>query len=101
MKLINYNYGGPDEFNCWMRGKIVMSANEWRDVQIHLMKSSTIKKLWNLDILRKDMERTVKTKDGFLVSVRTTATDEIVRHFKPVNANRYKRQNYMIHVLAA
>lgn len=112
MKLINYNYGaalnstGKPYDSTWYRGKISVSRNEWRDIQLYLFNPAVLAKLAaqrgtpsSIGImLREDMERKTPTRDGFRVGIRTSATDAIVHHFKPTNARQYKRQNYFIEI---
>lgn len=110
MKLINYNYGGPQEFNCWIRGKILCTLNEWEQVKKHLRLTSTTRRLYPYSqqlrpkqartVLERDILRTVPTKRGYLVNIRVTATNEIITHFKPDNSAHYKRQNYMFEIIA-
>ena len=106
MKLTNYNYGGPQEFGCWIRGKIVVSLNEWYKIQRYLFSPTVLAKLGRDSgnalvsrMLQEDMERRVFTRKGFVVNIRVSATDAVIRRFKPQNARRYKRQNYMFHIL--
>lgn len=106
MKLINYNYGGPQEFNCWIRGKIIVSRNEWRQIQLYLFNPAVLAKLGRTHgvgfvgrMLREDMERKVKTSRGYLVNIRTSATHAVIAHFHPQNYRRYKLQNYMFEVI--
>ncbi len=111
MKLINYNYGAillPS--STWYRGKIEMSRNEWRDVQVYLFNPAVAAKIGRFmgssdtgaaRRMREDINNARKLKNGsLLLSVRVSATDAIVARFKPSNARRYKRQNYLIHVRA-
>lgn len=107
MKLINYNYGNIDKFSCVIRGKIIVSPNEWRDIQLFLFRKATLARLAlakNSHVngvmvgLAEDISRTIATRSGFLVNIRTSATKEVVKHFKPLNARSMKCQNYMFEI---
>lgn len=106
MQIINYNYGNISRFECVIRGKIVMSPHEWRIVRAHLMARTTLATLAhglsttptgaNRQISDR-ITRCILRKGVVHFSLGTTATDEIVRQFRPKGAV-YRRQNYMIEV---
>jgi len=98
MKLINYNYGDISKFNCYIRGKIIVSQKEWKAIKKYLLNPFTKVGAWLGDekyakkILKEDMQRIVDTKQGKLINIRVTATEKVVEKF---NLKRYKRNNYM------
>jgi len=99
MKLINYNYGYL--FDCVIEGKIVVSKREWAEIRTHLLRTTkwvdtnTYAPFYK-NLLREDMERGIKTKDGTLYNIRVSATQEVVRKW---GLEKYKRANYMFLVL--
>ena len=95
MKLINYNYGYNNTFNCSIHGKIIVSHKEWRDIIKYLF-NPMVKHcyLWK-DLLKQDITRGIQTKKGHLINIRVTATELIVKRF---NIKGYKRGNYSFFV---
>jgi hypothetical protein len=94
MKLINYNYGYYNEFDCSIHGKIIVSPKEWAEVKKWLKrkaKAINTKYLW-LDILQEDFARLIETKQGNLCNIRTTATNLIAKKY---GLKKYKHANYM------
>lgn len=91
MKLINYNYGYNNTFNCSIHGKIIVSHNEWQKILKYLFNPSVTKDNFYRKILRDDIFREIQTKEGHLLNIRVTATEQIVKKF---NLNGYKRGNY-------
>lgn len=94
MKLINYNYGYIDKFSCSIRGKIIVDKETWRELIKYLKRITRIGYL--RDLLKVDLNRTVKTKQGNLVNIRVFLTEKIVDKFHLKN---YKRANYMFLIL--
>lgn len=100
-KLINRLYG-YDEFECVIRGKIVMTREQFDTAIKHLMR--TRKWLDNSDnsrwyksaILARDLSRFVIEKKSRIYNVRLPATREIARMF---NLKNYKQVNYVIEVI--
>jgi len=98
MKLINYNYGYNNTFNCSIHGKIVMTPEEWQEA-LKYLKSAKVKKSflpsypWTNYNLLEDINRTIKTKWGHLINIRVPMTEKLVAHY---NLDNYKRGNYVI-----
>lgn len=44
MKVINYNYGYNNTFNCSIHGKIVVTFDEWRKAREYLTHPQVLKK---------------------------------------------------------
>lgn len=95
MKLINYNYGYNNTFNCSIHGKIIVSPQEWEQIKKYLFNPAVKHCYLFKDVLNQDMQRIIKVKDGFLCNIRTTATEFVVKRF---NIEKYKQGNYMFFV---
>lgn len=104
-KLIHNNYGY--QFDCSVRGKIKVSLREWIEMQLYLSKHNKelASKLYTtLDGARlqlaKDLDRRIEKSGAYLVNIRTTATDMLVKAFASqiINARRHKRVNYIFEV---
>ena len=96
MKLINYNYGYNNEFNCSIHGKIIVSKEEWDNIKRFLSRT----RKWVYDrgyvwfykrILKEDLKRFYKVKKGKLYNIRVDATSGVAKEFELDN---YKRGNY-------
>lgn len=96
MKVINYNYGYSNTFNCSIKGKIIVSPREWKKVLKYLFNPSVKIIDWDMHkrILREDLTRAVYTEAGQLYNIRVSATDRVMSHFKYSGAC-YHRQNYV------
>lgn len=96
IKLINYNYGYLNKFDCCIGGKIIVNKLEWKAIKKYLLNPFTrASYLWK-DILKEDFERKYKTKNGELVNIRVTATEKVIEKFGIENGRyNYKRNNYM------
>jgi hypothetical protein len=93
MKLINYNYGFNNTFNCSIHGKIKINYNEFKKIFEYLSNNNVkwgYKYLFNEDILN-----AIPIKGGYLFNIRVNATGLVVNHF---NILGYKRGNYMFEV---
>jgi hypothetical protein len=97
MKLINYNYGNINTFDCVIKGKIIVSKNEWKKCLNYLarVKPDTSYPFYKT-MVKEDVKRQIKTKKGYLVNIRIWATEKIVNHF---NLKRYKKNNYMFLII--
>lgn len=89
MKLINYNYGYNNTFNCSIHGKIIVNREEWKSITHYLL--NPFIKFEHKFLLKDDLQRYIKTKQGYLFNLRVTATEKVVNFF---NIKRYKRGNY-------
>lgn len=102
MKVINYNYGYNNTFNCCIHGKIRMSYPEWVEAREYLQKVSTLKKAagsneyWTStgNRLRNDLNRTIETKKAVLFNIRVTLTELLARKY----GLKIKRANYAIEI---
>lgn len=94
MKLINYKRGYLEKFDCVIHGTIRVNPMEYAQFVYYLNIPSV--KYDTKSHLKKDLERKINTKIGFLVNLRVSATERIVRHFK---IKGYKPGNYMIEVI--
>lgn len=97
MKIINYNYGYNNTFNCSIHGKIVVTEKEWQEI-LKYLKSAKVKKSflpsypWTNSMLLEDIKRIIPIKRGELVNIRVPMTEKIVDKY---NLKKYKRGNYM------
>lgn len=104
MKLINYNYGYIPAFSCSIHGKIMMTYDEWREVVKYLKSGAVSRSLIPSHygaraIFLQDIERQITMpKNSFAVNVRVPMTEKIVARY---NLPRYKRANYMLHIIPA
>lgn len=97
MKLINYNYGYYQQFNCSIHGKIVMTLKEWRDALKFLRRKKwSISSPWIARVLSEDISKHVPNKNSFLVNIRVPATEALVKRY---NLAGYKRANYMLQII--
>lgn len=87
MKLINYNRGYSNFFDCSIHGRIVVSNEEWGKIKKYVSRY-----LFDKD----DAIRFISTKKGRAYNIRTTATAKVINHF---NILGYKRGNYTFDVL--
>lgn len=102
MKIINYNYGYNNTFNCSIHGRIIVTRWEWRRIVNYLFHSRV--KIFDYDsdksILKQDLERNIETKKGKLFNIRVTATELAVKKFGfGHDGRRYKTGNYAFLVL--
>ena len=96
MKLINYDYGYINNFDCSIHGKIITTKEEWLRALKYLFHHKVKDYyLWK-DLLKEDITRAIHTKKGTLFNIRVTATEKIVDKF---NVKGYKRGNYMFMVV--
>ena len=92
MKLINYNYGYNNFFNCSIHGKIILNEEEWKAIIKYLFNPAVKSYCLFKNILKEDIDRYIVTKKGRLYNIRVTATEIVATKFK---LDRYKRGNYM------
>lgn len=101
MKLINYNYGYYNTFNCTIHGKIQMTEAEWREA-LKYLKSAKVKKSFlpsyphTNHMLLEDICRNVLAKKGYLINIRVSMTEKLVSKY---DLPRYKRGNYMLQII--
>jgi len=105
MRLINYKRGYNNTFNCSIDGTIEMNREKYDKMVSYLFNNAdTIRKdheYFNSQILKEDLARRVYIKNsrgvsqGFLINIRLSATDAVVKHF---NIKGHKRGNYQIRV---
>ena len=94
MKLINYKMGYNNTFDCSIHGTIKMSLKEYKKA-IKYLKNNSVK--WGYKyLLVEDLKRVIKLKNGFLVNIRVSATDKLVKKF---DLSNYKVGNYQILVV--
>jgi V8-like Glu-specific endopeptidase len=91
MKLINYNYGYNNTFNCSIHGRIVVNKIEWGKIVKYILNPLVTKDLFYRNMLKEDLNRLVFMDKGTLLNIRTTATEKVVDFF---NIKGYKRGNY-------
>jgi hypothetical protein len=94
MKIINYNRGYNNTFDCSIHGTIKMDKNEWATVYEWLMNGYQTEKFWK-QILTGDIKRRIDFKHTIFMNIRVSATEALVKHF---NLKNYKRGNYQIAV---
>lgn len=92
MKLINYNYGYYNIFNCSIHGKIIVTLQEWNAMKKYLFNPAVKHCYLYKDILKQDLNRFITTKQGKIYNIRVTATKKIVNKF---NITGYKPNNYI------
>jgi hypothetical protein len=96
MKIINYDYGYNNYFDCSIHGKIIMDKKEWGEAISFLLRGA---KRWLpsypyiKNILKEDIKRSISVKNGKLYNVRVSATEVIAEKY---NLKKYKRGNYVI-----
>ena len=105
MKIINYNRGYNDIFECSIHGTIKMNREEFdQAVKYLFMDSDRIRKdheYFNSKLLERDLARRIHIKNkrgisqGFFVNIRVSATEALVKHF---NLKGYKRGNYQLQI---
>ena len=103
MKVINYNYGYNNTFNCCIHGKVRMSGAEWIEVRKYLLKASTLKKAaianehWTSTSfrLRNDLNRTIETNKTVLFNIRVPLTELLAKKY----GLNIKRANYAIEII--
>jgi hypothetical protein len=97
MKLINYNYGYINHFDCVIKGKIIVSKKEWRNILAFLQrtKADTSYPFYKT-MVKQDSLRVIKTKFGDLCNIRVWATEKVVQHWR---LPKYKKVNYMFLIL--
>lgn len=94
MKIKNYKYGYNDTFNCSIHGTIEMTNTEFKKVKKYLFNP---KVQWGYkSMLTTDLNRIVKSRQGFLINIRVRPTEKIVDHFK---LKGYKRGNYALRII--
>ena len=92
MKLINYNYGYNNIFNCSIHGKLVVNKREWKNILKYLFNPAVKHCYLYKDKLKQDIKREIKTKAGSLINIRVIATEFAVKRF---NIKNYKCGNFM------
>jgi hypothetical protein len=95
MKLINYNYGYNNTFNCSIHGKIVVTKNEWSKIVKYLLHNKVTIFNWDFEkrILKDDLQRKKQLDNiNTWYNLRVSATDLVVWKF---NIKGYKRGNYV------
>lgn len=94
MKLINYDYGFSNTFNCSIHGKIIVSREEWDSIT-HYLKNPFVKYEHKF-LLKEDLLRAIKTiykgQLAWKFNIRVSATEKVVKFF---NIEGYKRGNYV------
>jgi len=102
MKLVNHiNNNYLYLFDCVVRGKIILTSEEWKK-SLKYLKSNKVKKQflpsypWTNTMLLEDIDNKLKVKDGYLINIRVPMTRILVDYLK---LNRYKQQNYVIMIL--
>lgn len=96
MKIINYNYGWCNKFNCCIRGKIIVSKLEWKKYRKYLLNPFTRDPYLFKNLLKEDFNNFYRGKEGLLISIRVAATTKVVEKFGTLKNNKmYKRNNYM------
>ena len=93
MKIINYNYGYNNDFDCSIHGKIVMTKKEWEKAKSYLLKA--VKDSFWKNLLKEDISRTIETKEGKLLNIRVPSTEKLVERFKTTGRN-YKQGRYIL-----
>ena len=100
MKIINYNYGYNNFFNCSIHGKIIMTQKELDKAVLFLLRGAKRwmpSSPWIKEVLKKDLERKVQDKKGYRINIRVPATEVLVEKFGL--QDKYKRGNYMLQVI--
>ena len=92
MRLINYDYGYNNTFNCSIHGKIIVTQREWKKIEKYVSNPSVTKDIFSRRMLNADIKRIVYTKTGTLLNLRVFATEKAVDKF---NIKGYKRGNYV------
>uniref|UniRef100_A0A6M3IWT1 Uncharacterized protein n=1 Tax=viral metagenome TaxID=1070528 RepID=A0A6M3IWT1_9ZZZZ len=92
MKLINYNYGYNNTFDCSIHGKIIVNKVEWKAILKYLFNPAVTSYYLYKHLLKEDITRLIETKKGKLCNIRVAATEKAVNKF---NIKKYKRGNYM------
>lgn len=95
MKLINYNYGFVQRFECCIRGKIVVTKKEWEKI-IAFCRSKLLESNYTGLTFEKDIRRQVHSIEGELYNIRVEATEWVIKKWK---LPKYRRANYMFLVL--
>lgn len=100
MKLINYNYGYNNTFNCSIHGKIIVTPREWKRAIAFLKRTRKWARAYThvdtyKQLLKEDLERKIEVKKGYYVNIRVPATQGIAEKFK---LDKYKRANYVFFV---
>ena len=105
MKLINYKRGYNNTFDCSIHGTIKMNREEFDNAIEYLFNDADrIRKehsYFSSELLKDDVARRIHIKNsrgisqGFLINIRVSATEALVKHF---NVKGYKRNNYQIEV---
>lgn len=103
MKLINYKRGYNNTFACSIHGTIKMNREEF-DNLVTFLYTDAIRSdhsYFNTQLLTEDLARRIFIKNskgivqGFLINVRVSATEALIKHF---DIKGYKRGNYQIEV---
>lgn len=105
MKVINYYRGYVEKFTCVIDGTIDMTVIEYKQV-VHCLRhnAGTIKQsnaYFSPTLLEEDLKRRIEIKDKsgfikqFLVNIRVSATEALIKEF---GLRNYKRGNYQLRV---
>ena len=94
MRIVNYDYGYSNFFDCCIHGKIIVSNKEWKRIMAYVkrVKPDSSYPFYKNYVLKDWSNKRIKTKKGELVNLRVWATEKIVNRF---NIERYKRGNYL------
>jgi len=96
MRIINYDYGYNNTFNCSIHGKIIVTRQEWQIIIRYLFHPRVKSYYLYKDVLKQDLERSILTPKGRLFNIRVTATDLAVKKLGGIG---YKTGNYTFLVL--
>lgn len=94
MKLINYNRGYSNFFDCSIHGRIIVTEKEWEEIKKYLRNPSV--KYDHKFLLEDDIKRELRYGNNRSVNLRVSATDRVVNRFSISN---YKRGNYIFSIV--
>jgi len=100
MKLTNYYRGMATCFDCVIHGTIYMTKNEWSDVYNWFSRVRKPFMYYDDGSFRKniffdDVKKMIETKRGWVLNIRVTPTEHLVKRY---NLKNYKRGNYQIFI---
>lgn len=96
MKLRNH-YKNYTYFNdTVIKGTITMTSSEWKTALKYLNHHKVTSYYFDKTIFKQDIERKEQTKNGYLINIRVSATEILVRKY---SLKHYQRHNYQILVL--
>lgn len=96
MRIINCNLGYFEDFDCSIHGKIIATQEEWNKAIKYLFNNKVKHCYLHKDILREDLERKIKTINGYMVNIRVGATELIVNKF---GVDKYRKGNYIFEII--